>query len=218
MRAVSTETFKVYAERWLEGKRPRLEPSTYRDYETHLRLRLVPAFGRLKLRAVTRDRIERYLAELDARRIGEGKRKGERALSRKTINDSLIPLRQILGRAVRDGVLASNPAASSGKDDLLELPYERPEMLYLNREEGSAYLAAAWTITHDREPDKDRAWYGPLAEVLLGAGLRIGEALALEWRHVLWDESSLRIEIASKRKDGIGTTKGNRARTVAIDS
>ncbi len=67
MRAVSTETFQVYAERWLEAKRPRLEPSTYRDYETHLRLRLVPSFGRLKLRAVTRDRIERYLAELDAR-------------------------------------------------------------------------------------------------------------------------------------------------------
>jgi integrase len=218
MRAVSTETFEVYAERWLEAKKPRLEPSTYRDYETHLRLRLVPTFGRLKLRTVTRDRIERYLAVLDALRVEEGPRKGERVLSRKTINDSLIPLRQILGRAVRDGILAGNSAASSDRDDPLELPYERPEMLSLNREEGSAYLAAAWAITYDREPDEGRAWFGPLAEILLGAGLRIGEALALEWRHVLWDESSLRIEIASKRKDGIGTTKGNRARTVAIDS
>ncbi len=54
--------------------------------------------------------------------------------------------------------------------------------------------------------------------MLLGAGLRIGEALGLEWRHVLWDESSLRVELASKRKDGIGTPKGNRSRTVAIDS
>jgi integrase len=218
MRAVSTETFKAYAERWLEAKSPRIEPATYRDYETHLRLRLVPAFGRLKLRAVTRDRTERYLAQLDSRRIDEGTREGERSLSRKTINDSLIPLRQILGRAVRDGIMAGNPAASLDRDEPLNFPYERPEMLSLDREQGVAYLAAAWRVEYDRKPSKGIRWYGPLAETLLGAGIRIGEAIALEWRHVLWDESSIRIELASKRKDGIGTPKGDRARTVAVDS
>lgn len=65
-------------------KRPLIEPATFHDYEIHLRKRLVPAFGHLKLREVTRGRIQDYLAALDA----SGR------LSRKTINDSLIPLRQ----------------------------------------------------------------------------------------------------------------------------
>ena len=59
---------------------PRVEASTHNDYEIHLRKRLKPAFGDLKIRQITRTRIESYLAEQDA----EGK------LSRKTVNDSLI--------------------------------------------------------------------------------------------------------------------------------
>ena len=44
---------------------PRIEASTHRGYEIDLRLRLKPAFGNLKLRQITRARIEDYLAELD---------------------------------------------------------------------------------------------------------------------------------------------------------
>src|SRR5688572_7903504 len=55
---VSRETFAEAADRWLEAKRPRIEAATYRDYEIHLRRRLKPAFGTLKLRQITRARIE----------------------------------------------------------------------------------------------------------------------------------------------------------------
>ena len=192
-RSTSSETFAEAADRWLERKRPRIEFSTHRDYEIHLRLRLKPAFGKLKLREVTRGRIESYLADLD----DAGK------LSRKTINDSLIPLRQILGTAVRDGVLPNNPARNDDPDRPLELPYERPTMHYLNREDALRYLDAC------------SDWYRPVAEVLIGAGLRIGEAIALEWRDVDWDGAAIAVCRASK--DGeIGTTKGDRARSVLL--
>ena len=59
-------------------------------------------------------------------------------------------------------------------------------------------------------------WYRPLAETLIGAGLRIGEAIALEWRDVDWDGSALNIVRAAKHS-GIGTSKGDRSRRVAID-
>ncbi len=192
-RTVSRETFNEAADRWLEAKRPRIETATYRDYEIHLRLRLKPEFGALKLRQVTRARIEGYLADLD--RAGD--------LSRKTINDSLIPLRQILARAVRDGALSTNPAASGDRDSPLELPYERPSMLYLSREDAHRYL------------DSCSNWYRPLAEVLVGAGLRIGEAIALEWRDLDWDGHAIVVSRAAK--DGaIGTPKGDRSRAVLI--
>jgi len=61
-------------------KRPLLEESTFRDYEAHLRLRLLPAFGRRKVRQITRAHVEAYLATLD--------RSG--TLSRKTFFESVM--------------------------------------------------------------------------------------------------------------------------------
>src|SRR5438105_4526134 len=66
LRSTSRITFAEAADSWLAAKRPRLEPSTYRDYEIHLRKRLKPAFGTLRLRHVTRARIETYMADQDA--------------------------------------------------------------------------------------------------------------------------------------------------------
>lgn len=88
-RVTSKETFDAYATRWLESRKHRAEPGTIEAYQKHLDIRLLPTFGRLKLRQVTRERVEAYVRELD--RAG--------TLSAKTINDSLVPLRQIMARA-----------------------------------------------------------------------------------------------------------------------
>jgi integrase len=194
-RGVSTERFEEYAARWLEAKRPRLEQSTYEDYEANLRLRLIPAFGKLRLRDVTRARVDAYVA---AQHAG-GK------VSAKTINNSLIPLRQIMARAVRAGVIAANPAAATTRDDPLKLPYEAPRMAHLDREQAAAYLAAAPPA------------YRPLAELLIATGLRIGEALALEWSDVDVDALTLRVSRSRKLRGAVGTPKGDRARAVHID-
>jgi integrase len=194
-RAIDTDTFATHAAVWLESKRSRVEPATLIVYRQHLERRLVPAFGNLKLRQITRARVEAYLAQLDT--AGE--------ISHKTANESLGPLRQILARAVREGVIANNPAVSVDRDAPLDLPYDPPPIKPLTAPQARAYLEAA------------PLWYRPMAEVLLGAGLRIGEAIALEWRDVDRDTSTLRIERAYKR-GLIGTPKGDRARAVAIDS
>ena len=112
---------------------------------------------------------------------------------------------------MRDGELAANAAESHDRDDPLELPYEAPTMLFLTREQAHAYLEHA------------PAAYRPIAEVLLGAGLRIGEPLALEWRDVDRATPALRVERSLKKLrgtdaiQGLGGTKGDRARTVLID-
>jgi integrase len=158
------------------------------------KLNCVRSGGGGPLRQITRAKIEAYLAEQDQ----------DTKLSRKTINDSLIPLRQILGAAVREGVLGSNPAKNDDRDHPLELPYERPTMLHLNREEAVLYLDACET------------WYRPLAEMLIGAGLRIGEAIALEWRDIDWDGSALTISRSAKDSGTVGTPKGDRSRSVLL--
>src|SRR5437879_3807585 len=81
------------------------------------------------------------------------------------------------------------------RDDPLELPYERPTMRFLDREEARAYLAAS------------PGWYRPLAETLIGAGLRIGEAVALEWSDIDWDAPALLVSKTAK-VGGVGTPKG----------
>lgn len=132
-RAVDTATFASHAEAWLASKRSRVEPASLVVYRQHLERCLLPAFGHLKLRQITRTRVETYLADLDAAGI----------ISRKTANESLGPLRQILARAVREGVIANNPAVSNDRDAPLELPYDAPAIRPLTAPQARAYLDAA---------------------------------------------------------------------------
>lgn len=76
-------------------------------------------------------------------------------------------------------------------------------MQYLDRVSARSYLDACGP------------GHRPLAEVLIGAGLRIGEAIALEWRDVDWDASALNISRTAKH-GGVGTPKGDRSRSVLI--
>lgn len=52
--------------------------------------------------------------------------------------------------------------------------------------------------------------------MLIGAGLRIGEAIALEWRDIDRDGNAVRISRAAKDGGEIGTPKGDRSRTVLL--
>jgi integrase len=84
------------------------------------------------------------------------------------------------------------------------LPYEQPQMRHFDRDQAAAYLAAAPPA------------YRPLAELLISTGLRIGEAVALEWADV--DTEALTIRVSRSRKVGgkLGGTKTDQARIVHI--
>lgn len=132
---------------------------------------------------------------------------GARPISTKTINNSLTVLRVALGHAQEDGLIVVNPAASTpGSRNRIKLPEEHKEMDFLRLYEIPRYL------------DGCSPGYRPLAEVLIATGLRISEALALEWQHVDFDGGMLLVLGSRKRgRDGgdvLGSTKGDRYRSV----
>ena len=164
------------------------------DYEAHVRLRLVPAFGKLRLRDLTRHRIDAYIA---AQHAG-GK------VSVKTINNSLIPLRQILARCVRDGYIANNPRGQRrpGTTSAAPVPgYETPQMRHFDRDQAAAYIAASRTrrvIARLAEP-----LIGPAVTHRGGCGARMGRRRPRR-------AHDPRQPLPARCKGKIGGTKGER--------
>jgi len=187
------ETFGAYWERWLARRRPYLEPGTWTGYEIHGRKRLVPTFGRRPLGELSVGDVRAFVADL-----AESVEAGE--LAAKTVNNALVTLVVCLNDAVEDGLIVANPALR-----VQRLPPAHIEREYLRLSEIPAYLDACSEI------------YRPLAELLIGSGLRISEALALRVGDLDLEATGGSIIVyRSRKKDTVGSTKSDRFRSVEI--
>lgn len=187
------ETFGDYWERWLVRRRPYLERGTWCGYEVQGRKRLVPALGAYPLGQLSLGRVQEFTAEL-----GEAVEGGR--IAAKTANNALGVLVICLNDAVKDGLIVANPALRVGR-----LPPAHIERDYLRLDEIPRYL------------DSCSSLYRPLAETLIGSGLRISEALALTTNDLELEPTGGRIVVHRSRKHGgIGSTKSNRFRSVEI--
>jgi integrase len=100
-----------------------------------------------------------------------------RAYSDSTIRSVYAVLRQALDGAVRDGLLARNPAAAVQRPGV-----ERREAHYLDAASVSALLTAAEGLR-----------YHPVLVLIAATGLRRGEALSLRWDAVDLDAGLLKV-------------------------
>jgi integrase len=131
-------------------------------------------------------------------RMTEAREAGE--LSAKTINNARAALSDTLGDAARRGLLPRNPCRY-----VAALPVEHHELDYLRLEEIDRYLGAC------------PAHYRPLAQLLIGTGARISEALALTWRDVDLEHGTVQIQRQrARRGDATRQPKSKHARTVLI--
>ncbi len=153
-----TPTFHEFASEWLDTRRPELRPRTIKDYEWALSYHLLPFFKGHLLPAITVAEVDRYKAA----KVRQGK------LEPAQINKTLKRLSQILDVAVDYGHLPSNPAASRGGRRRVKEP--APRRTVVEPEQLLALLDAA--------PERHRAVLATLA----GAGLRVGELCAIDWR------------------------------------
>lgn len=146
-----------YLERWLRGKRG-IAASTRAQYENHIRLHIVPVLGGLRLGDVRRRHVEAFVEDrLRTTSVGTG-----RPLSPSTVGKLLVTLRSALEAAVpRD--IPDNPAAK------VEAPKVRREPVTALTPDGAVALLQAVRGT----------WMEHIVRVLLGSGMRLGEAVAL---------------------------------------
>jgi integrase len=170
-------TVAMFVEDWTRKALPASgrKPTTQANYATIARTHLTPApFG-----AVTLDRLRPSDVEalLVARRAA--------GLSDSTVRLIYTVCRAVLDIAVRDGLVRRNVAATVKRPTI-----KRNEARYLTPEEAGRLLKAA---TGDR--------LQPLIVLMLGTGLRRGEALALHWRDIDLSAGHVRVRWTLARVD-----------------
>jgi integrase len=165
-----------------------LKPGTLSDYESYLRVHLLPFFGPRPFDEIRPDDVEAFIAD---------KRQEGRAV--KSILNYVGLLNTLFAHGVKRGWCTSNPVRSIDK------PRDRrdPEIRFLNQQELEALL--------DATPDDP---LGSVERVLYLAaamtGMRRGELLALRWRDVDWNAGLIRVRRTYTRGQ-FGTPKTRRS-------
>lgn len=174
----SSMTVQEWCRRWLDTTvaASSRRATTKALYEGLSRAHLEsPPFGNLTLDRVRPSDIEALILRLRAR-----------GLAQSTVQRIFIVIRLALAGAVRDGLIARNPA------ELVRQPrIERTEARHLSVADVAALLSCA---TGTR--------YYPLLRLIATTGVRKGEALALTWDAVDLDRAELAVRGTLTRVDG----------------
>lgn len=193
-------TVAEIAERWLaacargRNGNPPLEPDTIGYYRCHVDVHLVPALGTVRIRALTRDRVQDFREEILDR------------LSRPLAKKVLTSLKTLIGYAIEEGELASDPthrvAIRVSRRD------RRPIEIH-SKAEMTAILAAADRLSASQNRRDRRVWerYTPLLHVLVYAGLRLSEVRGLERDAVDTPMREIKVVQRADKSGRIGSPK-----------
>lgn len=175
-----TPSFHAFSSEWIRRREAEgLAEKTLAAFRWSLELHVLPYFADHRLDTISVQEVDRFVtAKLNERDAiaadraaarKRGERYTERPLSNTSINHLLRHLAQVLETAVEYGLIPSNPA--SGKRRRLKTT--TPSRPWVEPEQVMSLLEAA--------PNR----VGRIVLLLLlGTGIRIGEALALRWRDV----------------------------------
>jgi integrase len=179
-------TFHKFASEWIGAREQEgLSDRTIEDYRWALSYHLLPFFKRHRLSEITVREVDRYKTA----KAAEGN------ISANSINKTLTRLSQVLAVAVEYDLLGANPAAGKRR----RLKPTKPRRAFVEPEQLPSLLDAA-----GGERPLLRGRGRPVLATLAGAGLRIGELLALERRDVNLPKGTLVVG-RSKTEAGIRT-------------
>lgn len=165
----TSDTLGRYLAGWLPSHARSVRPSTARSYRDHIALHVVPLLGGIPLSKLRPNDVRRLIDDLE--------RKG---LKPATIIRVVTTLRIALNAAVGERVITDNPAAH------VKLPrIERDPVVPITPDIADAIY------------DATRAtWVGPMVRLLLGSGIRLGEATGLDQGDLLLDDGFVRVRVS----------------------
>jgi integrase len=184
-RPEATITFNQFLQQcWEPAVVPQLKPSSVRYYGLQIRCHLLPTFGTWRIKDITKAEVQRFLA---------GKRK--QGLSGSTVHGIRTALGKVLQAAVDWDYLEQNSARGIRLGDRAPIK----ERMYLLPNQLSPLLNSL--------PEPCRT----LVVVAVLTGLRIGELLALRWKHVDFIHDVIHVrETVHEGQFGTPKTKSSR--------
>jgi integrase len=185
------QTVATYLEKWLTASvKPSVKVRTYENYESIVRVRVVPRIGTKQLTKLTALDLQALYTDLS-----------DAGLSPRSVHHTHRVLHRAFGQAVKWNLLARNPC-----DGATAPRPQRAEMKVLTPEQVRAFLSA--TAKHPAHA---------LYTLAITTGMRVGELLGLQWGDVDLDAGHLTIQRALQQQNSAGlvfvtpkTTKSRR--------
>jgi len=157
-------SFQEFSLKWLEAKKLRVKPSTYRGYKGDLKNHIIPILKYELLSTVTREKVEDLLNAIRNRR------------SAATVNNVRLLILMIFNHAKSFRYVSFNPV-----EEIKPFPIEFKEMDFLNPDE------IRLLINHAEKPFK------MLFMTAILTGMRKGELFGLQWGDIDWFNNSISV-------------------------
>jgi integrase len=168
----SRETFEEYAMGWLASYAGRTSrgftDSGRRDYRRSIEQYAVPFFRACRLADIEPPDVRAFVAHLESKGLAPG-----------SVVKNLTPLRAMLATAHEDGTTRDNPTRGVRVNGRRNDQRDEPKAKAMTRAELGRVLGAL--------PDEWRTFF----ELLAHSGLRIGEALGLDWPDVAFGKQPM---------------------------
>ena len=186
----SKQTFEDYAREWLEGYSGRtnrgFSQSSRKAYERSLETYALPFFARERLADIDAPAVRRFVKSLE-----------RRGLAPASVKKNLVPVKAMFATALEDGALRLDPTAKvkvNNREGEHEAPERAKAMTRAELERLLGELPEQWTL---------------FFELLAHTGLRVSEALGLDWSDV---EFGAKPRLRVRRQYYRGELKGLKTR------
>lgn len=168
-------SFKSFLDQRFATWKANLSPTTYQGYELIAKNHVIPFFGKYDMRKITPELVQRYYNETQSSGRLDGKGK---SLSGSTMKKHHTFLHKVFADAVRWKHINSNPTD------------------YVDKPKAESNERAFLTIDELKELNEitQYGYWGELTYVLSWTGMRLGEALGLQWGDINFDGKFLSIQ------------------------
>lgn len=189
-------TFEELAQLWLENYKTTVKPSTFENVKSKVEKMTEEHFKELKLKKITVAYCQRVVIELSKTYV--------------LYNHYLSVINRIFKYAVLMDILDSNPFDKVIKPKSRQVQRKGN---FLTKEELKEFLKLAQTAT--------LSYFFPLVHLMSYTGLRQGEALALKWSDIDFENKKITVDktaVRIKEKQTLQTPKTkNSKRVISID-